>query len=315
MGGPGCDAGTDKIILQPMTLTQLRAFLTASRTGSFSSAARQMAMTPASVSELVRRLEEESGMELFVRHTKGLELTAAGEELVPFAEQSVAGADSGAQALQSIGSLAGGVASFGLLRNAQHYRLSDLLQRFHERYPRVRARLVALSSTDIAAAVSSGELEAGLVVLPIEDEGLRVTPLLRDEVVYVSADPTHLHGPKTIEDLAAAQLILYDAHSGWRDPTRRQLGQRAQLAGVRIEPLLEVEHVEAAVALAASGAGDTYLPRAVTLAPDFPPVLGVVPFAERLHDTIALITRRSSVLSPPTRELARLAKDMLLASR
>ncbi|KOV73587.1 LysR family transcriptional regulator, partial [Streptomyces sp. NRRL WC-3723] len=67
------------------------------------------------------------------------------------------------------------------------------------------------------------DLEAGLVVLPIDGEGLDVTPLLRDEVVYVSADPQCTTQPVTMADLAAAKLILYDAHYGWRDPTRRQL--------------------------------------------------------------------------------------------
>ncbi|KMS88111.1 LysR family transcriptional regulator, partial [Streptomyces regensis] len=61
------------------------------------------------------------------------------------------------------------------------------------------------------------------MVLPIDAEGLDVTPLLRDEVVYVSADPRRITQPVTMADLAAAKLILYDAHYGWRDPTRRQL--------------------------------------------------------------------------------------------
>ncbi|WP_234329450.1 MULTISPECIES: LysR substrate-binding domain-containing protein, partial [unclassified Streptomyces] len=61
------------------------------------------------------------------------------------------------------------------------------------------------------------------MVLPIDGEGLDVTPLLRDEVVYVSADPQCTTQPVTMADLAAAKLILYDAHYGWRDPTRRQL--------------------------------------------------------------------------------------------
>uniref|UniRef100_UPI0022772724 LysR substrate-binding domain-containing protein n=1 Tax=Streptomyces sp. NRRL WC-3744 TaxID=1463935 RepID=UPI0022772724 len=75
------------------------------------------------------------------------------------------------------------------------------------------------------------DLEAGLVVLPIDGEGLDVTPLLRDEVVYVSADPRRITQPVTMADLAAAKLILYDAHYGWRDPTRRQLADVARHPG------------------------------------------------------------------------------------
>jgi DNA-binding transcriptional LysR family regulator len=296
-----------------MTLMQLRAFLAATRTGSFTAAALELELAQASVSELVRRLEEDVAAPLFVRSGRRLALTAAGTELLRHAEQAVAAADHGARALRSLGSLAGGVATFGLLRNADYYLLSELVQRFHERYPRVRARLVGQNSVEVAAAVASGALEAGLVVLPIDDDGLRVTPLLRDEVVYVSADAERLTAPVTTADLAAARLILYDAHYGWKDPTRRQLAERAQLAGVKLEALIEVEHVEAALGLVARGIGDTFVCRAVVRSAAFPPGLGTVCFAEPLFDTIALVVREAGVLSPATAELARLAQEMLLA--
>ena len=116
-------------------------------------------------------------------------LTSAGQELLPHAEQSVAAADNADRALRSVRSLSGGVATFGVLRNADYYLLSGLVQRFHERHPNVRVRLIGLNSVEVAAAVAAGELEAGLVVLPIDDEGLRVTPLVRDEVLYASVRP------------------------------------------------------------------------------------------------------------------------------
>ena len=295
-----------------MTLTQLRAFLLAASTASFTAAARELQLSQPSVSELVRRLEEESGTALFVRGGRRLLLTAAGEELRPFAEQSVAAADGGAAAMRSLASLGGGVASFGLLRNADYYLLSDLVERFHERYPQVRARLIGQNSVEVAAAVAGGELEAGLVVLPVDDAGLDVTPLMRDEVVYVSADPTHLQRPVTTEDLAVARLIVYDAHYGWKDPTRRQIAERARLAGVRVEGLIEVEHVEAALKLVVRGIGDTFVCRAVVGSSGFPRELGVVAFEEPLYDTVALVVRSGSVLSPATREIVRLAREMLL---
>ena len=71
-------------------------------------------MSQASVSELVRRLELEAGLVLFARGGRRLVPTSAGEQLRPFAEQAVAAAAAGERALRSLGSLEGGVASFGL---------------------------------------------------------------------------------------------------------------------------------------------------------------------------------------------------------
>jgi DNA-binding transcriptional LysR family regulator len=294
-----------------VTLNQLRAVLAAARTGSFTAAAAELGLAQASVSELIRRLEEEHGTQIFVRGPRELALTAAGTELLGYAEQAVAAADGAAMALRSVHALEGGLATFGVLRNADYYLLSDLVERFHSRYPGVRVRLVGLNSADVAVAVREGKLEAGLVVLPVDDTGLRVTSLMRDEVVYASADPRLSRDPVTIERLAAARLILYDAHAGWADPTRRQLLERAQLAGLKLEPWIEVEHVEAALNLVARGVGDTFLSRAVARSQACPPGIRTVAFAEPVYDTIALIRRESRPLSPATREIARLARQML----
>jgi DNA-binding transcriptional LysR family regulator len=290
-----------------MTLNQLRAFVEAERLGSFTAAADAMQVAQASVSELVRRLEDELGAQLFVRSGRTLTLTAAGQELLPYARQSVHAADGGAQAVRAVGSLGGGTATFGVPRNADYYLLSHLVQTFHMRYPAVRVRLVGQNSAETAAAIAAGEIEAGMLILPIDDADLTVRPLLRDEVFYASASP--IEKPVTIQQFARARLVLYDAHYGWKDPTRRQLAERAQLAGLRLEPVIEIEHVESALKLVASGVGDTIVSGAVIASAAFPEGLHTVPFAEPLYDTIALAQHRGRPLSRATREFARLAED------
>lgn len=294
-----------------MTLIQLRVFLAAAKLGSFTAAAAAMHMSQPSVSELIKRMEQAYNMRLFARGGRRLVLTPAGAELMPLAEQTVANADAADRALRAVASLSGGVASFGLLRNANYYSLAQLLIDFTEQHPDVRLRVVGLNSVEVARAVVTGELEAGLVVLPIDSEGLRVTPLRRDEVLYASADPTHLAAPVTIQNLAERNLILYDAHYGWKDPTRRQVSERAQLEGIVLEPRIEVEHVESALALVSAGVGDTFVARAVAESSQCPSNISFVSFAEPLYDTVALIQKENSVLSPATSELIRFARRMM----
>ena len=297
------------------TITQLRAFLAASTTGSFSAAGRELGLTQPTVSELVRKLELEHSLDLFVRTGRRLILTAAGEELFPWARRVVEGADGAGEALRSLRGIEGGVASFGVLRNAPFYFLSDLAERFHQKYPSVRTRLVGQNSVEVADAVRSGTLEAGLVVLPVPDEDLDVRPLMRDEVLWASADPLRTSRPMTIEAIPERPLILYDAYYGWSDPTRRQLADRAQAAGIRLEPMIEVENIDSALGLVARGVGDTIVSSAVTRHPIFPSGVTTAPFAEPLFDVIALVTRRNAVLSPVTAELARMARRMILRLR
>jgi DNA-binding transcriptional LysR family regulator len=114
-------------------------------------------------------------------------------------------------------------------------------------------------------------------------------------------------------DVAHAPMILYDARYGETDPTRRQLSARARLAGVTIEPLIEVEHLSSALALVSAGIGDTIACRAAVVSGSVPNGLHVTCFAEPMYDTIALVSRRGHALSAATRELARVAQQTLLA--
>lgn len=298
-----------------MTITQLRAFLLAATLGTFTAAAAALGTTQPTVSELVRKLELEAGLDLFVRSGRRLVLTAAGRELVAWAQRVVDGVDGAAQSLGALRGLTGGVASFGVLRNASFYFLSDLAERFHREHPGVRLRLVGQNSFEVAEGVRSGELEAGLAMLPIPDEGLAITPLLRDEVLWASADPDRTARPMEIDAIPEAPLILYDAHYGSHDPTRRQLADRAQLHGVRLEPLIEVENVDAALALVSRGIGDTLVSRSIVSSASFPAGLHVVSFAEPLHDTMALLVRENATLSPVTAELVRMATAMVRVPR
>ena len=77
---------------------------------------------------------------------------------------------------------------------------------------------------------------------------------------------------------------------------------------MRIEPAIEVEEVETALELAARGFGDTLVTKTIARRRTFRKRLELVPFAERLYDTFALITRRDAHLSTATRVLVELAE-------
>jgi DNA-binding transcriptional LysR family regulator len=75
------------------TLLNIKAFLLVARTGSFSGAARELGVAPSVVTKRITRLEEEMGAQLFVRSTRALSLTSAGERLLPQYQRLVAELD------------------------------------------------------------------------------------------------------------------------------------------------------------------------------------------------------------------------------
>jgi DNA-binding transcriptional LysR family regulator len=291
-----------------LTLQQLTYFLAAVEHGSFSAAANSLHMAQPSLSEQIRRLEAELGVPLFARAGRGLELTEAGRLLRPHAQRTLAEAQAAAESVREVRDLTGGTVAFGTFGSAHHYLLGGLVQDFRTRHPQVRVRAIGQNSAEVADAVRDGQLEAGLVVLPVEDRGLDVRPALEEELLYLSAEPERLRAPVTIEALARAPLILYDARWAREDPMRRRLGELAQRAGVALEPVIEVEYLTAALDLAARGLGDTVGPRSVLAARGFARRLGVVSLEPRVFETFAFITRRDAHLSPTTREFMALAE-------
>src|SRR3712207_4709878 len=173
-------------------------------------------MAQPSLSDQIRRLEAELGVPLFARAGRGLELTEAGRLLRPHAERTLADAEEAVASVREVREVTGGTVAFGTFGSAHHYLLSGLIQDFRARYPNVRVRVVGQNSSEVADAVRDGHLEAALVVLPIDDRGLDVRTAMREELLYVSADPARVREPVTIERLAEAPLILYDARWGDR---------------------------------------------------------------------------------------------------
>ncbi|MWA02866.1 LysR family transcriptional regulator [Actinomadura sp. LD22] len=291
-----------------MTLIQLLYFVSAVEAGSFSAAAERLRLATPSVSEQIRRLERHVGTALFERG-RVLQLTDAGRALLPQARATLRAAEEAERAVADVRGLKGGLANFGLFRNADYYLVGALVETFLREHPQVRLRLPGQNSAEVADAVRAGRLEAGLVVLPVDDESLTVASIMRDEVRYVSADPRRTGRPVPLERLARQNLILYDAAWAGLDPTRRQLAARMQTRGLTVVPHVEVERVEGALELVRRGLGDTIA--ASTVLRTRAPGLHSVSLQEPLYDEIAVIQRRGARLSAATAEFIRLARGHL----
>jgi DNA-binding transcriptional LysR family regulator len=286
-----------------LSLQQVRCFSAAFELGSFTAAAEALRVSQPAVAEQIRKLEQVLGADLFVRAGRGVVATEAGRAFAEHAARSLRAVDDAADSVGELTALRTGTVALGIFGQPSAWRVDELVAAFLHRYPAVSVRLVGRNSASVADRVRRGELEAGVVLLPIDDERLEVRPIMRDEVVYASADPARTRQPATIEQLAAAPLVFYDAESAEDDPIRRQLAERAQAVGLRLQPKIEVELKDLALQLVAAGLADTYLPRADTRAPYYPAGLGTAAFSPPLYETFAVITRPGARLSAGVREL------------
>ena len=286
-----------------VSLQQIRCFCAALELGSFTAAAEALRVSQPAVAEQVRKLEHLLGVDLFVRAGRGVVATEAGRAFAEHAARSLRAVEDAAGSVGELTALRAGTVALGIFGDPSAWHVDEPVAAFVRRHPGVSVRLVGRNSSVIVERVRRAELEAAVVLLPIDDEQLDVRPIARDEVLYVSASAARTRRPATIERLADSPLVFYDAESGEQDPIRRQLAERAQARGLRLRPKVEVELKDLALRLVAAGVGDTYLPSAYTRAPYYPAGLHTAPFSPALYDTFAVVTRPGARLSPGIREL------------
>ncbi|MGO3886655.1 MAG: LysR family transcriptional regulator [Mycetocola sp.] len=294
------------------TIRQLEYFVSAARVGTFVGAAAENRIAQPSLSEQINSLERTLEVALFTRTSRRLLLTDAGKQLLPLAERAINDVREFAESSRRVRSIEEGTVSFGTFNSAHLYLLTDLIRDFHALHPGVRIRVIGLNSADVADAVRSGELEAGLVQLPINDRELEVTPaVFSDEVVYVSRDPEHTRAPITIATLASRPLILSEARWSGDDPLRVLLTERAQREGITLEPSIEVEFQTHALELAAEGVGDSLVSYHVGRNLLAARGLSWAPLDPAISEHYAFITRRGGAISPATGQFMRLAHRVL----
>jgi DNA-binding transcriptional LysR family regulator len=202
---------------------QLRSFLAIVDCGSFTKAAERVHKTQSAVSMHIRRLEEQLGCALFVKHGRGARLTAEGERLIEFARRIIQ-VEAGALAALSRRGLRG-AARLGIPDDYAESFLAEILARFNRRHPLVEVSVVCEASTDLAAQVAAGALELALVTDHEEINGLE---LLREEpLVWVAAEGFRL------EEGAPIPLALGSATCIWRRATETALAMTPGLTRAR----------------------------------------------------------------------------------
>lgn len=295
------------------SLHQFRCFLAAARTGSFTAAAAELGMAQQSVSEQVRLLERACGIALFIRVGRGLRPTEAAHALTPHAQRAIAAGEQAVAAARAVRDLLTGTVRLGVFGTMRYYVGADLVASILTRYPDLSVEIVGQNSASTIELVRAGDVEAGIVALPVDDKQLSVRPVFRDEVLYVTADPARAATPVTAERLAKARLVLPYASWAEADTTRRQVAARVQATGSSLRPVADVDDVETALEVAARGLADTIADRGMLrgMAARVPANLVTTPLRPRMWDSFAIVHRRHTDLSPATRAVLELAVEQL----
>ena len=280
----------------------LQAFLAIAERGSFQMAAAYLNLSQTALSHRIRKIEEELGVQLFLRTTRTVALTPVGSELLPKVRSLIGELASAMNDTRRLSAQDGQKITIGCLPTVAAVALGPALCEFHELYPGVAVKVHDQSATDIADLLSKGLLDFAVTISTPLRIDFHIQPLRKDPMVLVCRCGDEPSDSKTVawSDLGWVPLIRIGPHIGNR--MDEVLGGRSD----RLNWRYEVQHAEIAISFVRAGLGMTVVPQISLRGYDLEG-LNVLELRDPLVSRqLGIVTRREHVLSPVADELRKL---------
>lgn len=244
-------------------LQQLRYVVAVQDAGGFTRAAERCHVTQSALSHQIAALEREIGTPLFVRSSRAVRATEAGETFVAHARRAIEAAERAREEAASVAGEVRGTLRMGVIPTVTAVDVPGVLRRFRRAHPRVRVELRTDNSERMVAAIRRGELDVALLGLRegVAPEGVASRVLAREALVAVlPADhPLAAHRRLALTDLADDVFADFPAGTSGR----QQSDHSFAAAGLARDVAFEAGTAEHLVGFATAGLAIALLPPGV----------------------------------------------------
>jgi len=291
-----------------MEMCQIRYFLAVARHRSFTRAAEHEHVAQPSLSQQIRKLEDELGGRLFDRLGRKIALTPLGEKFFDHARRVLEEVEGARHEVAELLGLRNGSVAVGAIPTVAPYWLPRVLPAFRRDFPNIRVTVREDLTHALVEQLTQGELDLALLSLPVVRGALVCERLVREPMFLAvpSGHPLARRGMRNVglgEIASEALLLLKDGHC-FRDDVL-QICKRA-----RVEPQVAFEggQLDTLVAMVAAGAGITLLPEMAL--PHFRrPGVKLIELAQpQPTRSIGIVRARDKYVTPATRAFIRVLK-------
>ncbi|KAB5624526.1 LysR family transcriptional regulator [Pseudomonas putida] len=246
-----------------MELRHLRYFVMVAQEKHFTRAAARLNMQQPPLSQQIRALEQELGFDLFIRHAKGVDLTAGGEVFLQEALDILQRVENGAQkAARTAKGIEGNLKVGFTSSAASHPLIPRIIRRYRDLYPDVDIALHEGNARELTDEVSDDSVDIGILRAPVDrPRGIAYHRLLNEELVLTLpvGHPLLDSGAAiALKDLAGEPFILVRRPGA--PGMYANLLQACRNAGFEPKVAFEVERMLTNVSLVAAGAGVSVVP-------------------------------------------------------
>lgn len=193
-----------------MELRQLKYFVKSAEYLNFSVAAKHLYITQSTLSQQIKQLEFELGFELFLRNSRHISLTEAGDEFLPFARKTIQDAEDGVQRLHDLQHVKAGKLRVGVTYSLSTVLTEGLLE-FMKVFPDIKLEVCYKTVNELLVLLKERKLDFVLSYKPLFDApDVESKPLFENALALVVAKDHHLASRRRIglNELADIPLVL-----------------------------------------------------------------------------------------------------------
>jgi LysR family transcriptional regulator, transcription activator of glutamate synthase operon len=285
-----------------MELYQLNCALMVAKYKNFSHAANEIAVTTSSLSQQIKKLEEELGIDLFVRTTRSVHLTPAGEEFIGHAKKVMNDMENINASMQKYIIGENGHLSIGSLPAFKAFGIANLVASFQKQYPKIVLSIQEAECFDLYPLLFHGEIDVAFLTafdkyhpdkLPLE-----AYPLFEDEIVMIAnrAHPFASREYINLKEAANEKFIAFSKQSGlYLDEL-----DACHAAGFNPNFVYSSQYVDTSLGFVAEGLGVTMLSSRTVLNTVWKNI-EIIRIRPRITRTVSLVylkkNRNSSVIA------------------
>ena len=244
-----------------MDIQNIRAFLMAAETTSFSRAAEKLFITQPAISKRIANLEESLDCKLFDRLGKTVQLTQAGLALLPSYQRVMAEINESKRIISNLRTHVSGHMKFGTSHHIGLHRLPPILRKYTQQYPEVELDIQFMDSEQAAALILKGSIELALITLPDEIEHpLTTIPVWTDVMSCVVAKD---HPLAKIKNVSVKQLSEHGVLLQSQSTHTRDIIDQALKLNPDVKVIMESNYLETIKAMIQNGLGWGVLPESM----------------------------------------------------
>ncbi|MBO1361698.1 transcriptional regulator CynR [Acetobacter sacchari] len=246
-----------------MLLRHLRYLSSVVEYGSFTRAAQALHVSQPALSQQIRQLEEQLGVQLLDRTGKSIRATDAGATYLDHVRRAFREIDAASRAARDVNDLSSGVLRLGFTPSFSAYLTAPLARRFREKYPGITLDLSALSQDEIEADLADDKLDCALAFGSSRASGIVSHPLHTERLSLVGRydHPVMVNEVIDIAHIEKEELILLTGTFA----TRQTINKHFKQHGIEPKVVIETSSMTTIIELVKSSALVTILPDAVAI--------------------------------------------------